>query len=256
MARGLNRVTIIGCVEREQEMRYTPSGQAVTSFPVSTTHSSTTASGQPQTVTDWFNLVAWGHLAEVANQSLRLKQQVYAEGYLQTRQWLDQGGQRHFRTEIVASRLIPLGDELRDTDQELGQDGSGMTPCLNRVMIIGNLGRDPEMRYTSHGQAVTSFSVATSHPWITAEGERRTATEWVDVISWGHLAEICSRYLCRGRRVYVEGELCTRRWRYADGQERIGIELVANEMILLGPRPTGDGQRQAVTHAYADDRSF
>ncbi|MCS7221510.1 MAG: single-stranded DNA-binding protein [Anaerolineae bacterium] len=111
-----------------------------------------------------------------------------------------------------------------------------MARGLNKVIIIGNLGRDPEMRYTPSGKPVTSFSVATSRSWVTADGERRDATEWFNVVAWGNLAEICSQYLRKGSRVYVEGHLQTRGWDDEHGQKHYRTELVANEMIMLDSR--------------------
>lgn len=110
-----------------------------------------------------------------------------------------------------------------------------MARGLNKVMIIGNLGSDPEMRYTPTGRPVTSFSVATSRSWVTSEGERREATEWFRVVAWGNLAEICNRYLSKGSRVYVEGRLQTRSWEN-QGQKHYRTEVVANEMVLLDSR--------------------
>ena len=111
-----------------------------------------------------------------------------------------------------------------------------MSRGLNKVMIIGNLGRDPEMRYTPSGRPVTSFSVATSRTWNTSDGERRTETEWFNIVAWGNLAEICNQYLSKGQRVYVEGRLQTRRWEDNDGNKHTSTEVVANEMILLDNR--------------------
>lgn len=107
---------------------------------------------------------------------------------------------------------------------------------LNKVMIIGHVGRDPEMRYTPSGRPVTSFSVATSRAWTSAEGERREETEWFNVVAWGNLAEICKTHLAKGAQVYVEGRLQTRGWEDDTGKKHFRTELVANEMILLGDR--------------------
>lgn len=107
---------------------------------------------------------------------------------------------------------------------------------LNKVMIIGYLGRDPEMRYTPSGRPVTSFSVATSRTWTSAEGERREETEWFNVVAWGTLAEICKTHLSKNQQVYVEGRLQTRGWEDETGKKHFRTELVANEMILLGER--------------------
>jgi single-strand DNA-binding protein len=103
-------------------------------------------------------------------------------------------------------------------------------------MIIGNLGRDPEMRYTPSGRPVTTFSVATSRTWNTAEGEKRVETEWFNVVAWSNLAEICKQFLVKGQQVYVEGRLQTRHWDDAEGNKHTSVEIVASEMILLGDR--------------------
>ena len=114
-----------------------------------------------------------------------------------------------------------------------------MSRGLNKVMIIGNLGRDPEMRYTPSGKPVTSFSVAVSRAWTTSAGEKRESTEWFNVIAWGNLAEVCNQYLRKGSKTYVEGRLQTRSWDDADGQRHSRTELVANEMIILDHRQSG-----------------
>jgi len=116
---------------------------------------------------------------------------------------------------------------------------------LNKVMIIGHLGRDPELRYTPSGRAVASFSVATTRGWTNAEGERREETEWFNVVAWGNLAEICKQHLHKGQQVYIEGRLQTRGWEDREGKKHFRTELVAQEMIILGryppteSRPTG-----------------
>lgn len=107
---------------------------------------------------------------------------------------------------------------------------------LNKVLIIGQLGRDPELRYTPGGKAVTSFAVETRRAWVTPEGERREDSEWFNVVAWGSLAEICKQHLTRGQQVYIEGRLQTRGWEDADGKRHYRTEIVANEMILLGER--------------------
>jgi single-strand DNA-binding protein len=111
-----------------------------------------------------------------------------------------------------------------------------MSRGLNKVMIIGRLGRDPEMRYTPSGKPVTTFSVATHRSWNTSEGERRTETEWFNVVAWGNLAEICKEYLAKNRLVYIEGRLQSRHWDDAEGVKHTSVEIVANEMIMLDER--------------------
>lgn len=119
-----------------------------------------------------------------------------------------------------------------------------MSRGLNKVMIIGNLGRNPEMRYTPSGKAVTSFSVATSRSWVNAEGERREETEWFNVVTWGNLAEICKQHLTKGQQVYVEGRLQTRSWEGQNGKKHYRTELVANEMIILGERKSAEASEE------------
>lgn len=115
-----------------------------------------------------------------------------------------------------------------------------MSRGLNKVMIIGNLGREPEMRYTPSGRPVTTFSVATSRNWITAEGEKRIETEWFNVVAWSSLAEICKQYLTKGQQVYIEGRLQTRHWDDTEGNKHTSVEIVASEMIMLGDRRDAD----------------
>lgn len=111
-----------------------------------------------------------------------------------------------------------------------------MSRGLNKLMIIGHLGRDPEMRYTPSGKPVTTFSVATSRTWHSADGERHEDTEWFNVVAWGGLAEICNQQLHNGMQVYVEGRLQTRRWEDAEENKHFTTELVAKEMIMLGEK--------------------
>jgi len=113
-----------------------------------------------------------------------------------------------------------------------------MARGLNKVMIIGNLGRDPEMRYTPNGTPVTSFSVAVGRSWTTPDGERKEATEWFNVVAWRELAEICNQHLRKGERVYIEGSLQTRNWEDQNHQRHFRTEIVADQMIIL------DGKRR------------
>jgi single-strand DNA-binding protein len=103
-------------------------------------------------------------------------------------------------------------------------------------MIIGHLGRDPEMRYTPSGRPVTTFTIATSRTWNTSDGEKHAETEWFNVVTWGNLAEICKQYLSKGQQVYIEGRLQTRRWDDNEGVKHTNVEIVANEMMILGDR--------------------
>ncbi|MGB2695136.1 MAG: single-stranded DNA-binding protein [Dehalococcoidia bacterium] len=117
---------------------------------------------------------------------------------------------------------------------------------LNKVMIIGNLGADPEMRYTANGNAVATFSMAVNRSYSGPDGERKEETEWFNVVTWNKLAETCSQYLQKGRRAYVEGRLQTRSWEGQDGQKRYRTEIIANTVLFLDraqatPMPDDNG---------------
>lgn len=114
-----------------------------------------------------------------------------------------------------------------------------MSKDLNKVQVTGRLGADPEMRYTPHGHAVTTFRVASNRSWRTTEGESHEDTEWFRVVAWNKLAEVCNKWLTKGARVYVEGRLQTRQWQDQDGQTRYTTEVIANDMIILDSRRDG-----------------
>lgn len=131
-----------------------------------------------------------------------------------------------------------------------------MTRGLNKVIIIGNLGRDPEMRYTPSGKPLTKFRVATNRSWTDAEGERQTETEWFNVVAWGKLAEICNQYLTKGQQVYVEGRLHTRTWQDADGNDRTAVEVIAKEMIMLSNRDSSEDDVDEENEKMEDEFPF
>ena len=120
-----------------------------------------------------------------------------------------------------------------------------MAGGINKVILVGNLGQDPEIRYTADGRPIANFSVATSETWNDkGSGERREKTEWHRVVVFGKLAEICGEYLSKGRQVYIEGKLQTRKWQGKDGQDRWTTEVVVDmrgTMQMLGSREGGGG---------------
>jgi len=106
--------------------------------------------------------------------------------------------------------------------------------AVNKVILIGNLGRDPEIRYTTNGQAVANFTIATTEKYTNKSGERQEDTEWHRIVAWGRLAEICGEYLSKGRMVYIEGSIKTRSWEDKEGNTRYTTEIVARNMQMLG----------------------
>jgi single-strand DNA-binding protein len=114
-----------------------------------------------------------------------------------------------------------------------------MAKSLNKVMLIGNLTRDPEMRYTPQGTAVCTFGVATNRNWTTDTGEKKEDVEFHNVVAWNKLAEICANLLKKGRKVYVEGRLATRSWQGQDGAQKQRTEVVINDMVILDKKEGG-----------------
>jgi single-strand DNA-binding protein len=112
---------------------------------------------------------------------------------------------------------------------------------VNKVILVGRLGRDPEIRYTQGGQAVANFTVATNERWLGKDGERQERTEWHRIVVWGKQAETCSEYLSKGRQVYLEGRLQTREWEDKDGNKRWTTEIVATTVQFLGSRGDSGG---------------
>jgi single-strand DNA-binding protein len=114
---------------------------------------------------------------------------------------------------------------------------------VNRAIIVGNLGRDPEVRYTTGGQPVANFTVATNDRWTDKAGQPQERTEWHRIVVWGKQAENCGQYLKKGRSVYIEGRIQTREWTNKDGQKQYTTEIVANQVQFLGGRGEGGGGR-------------
>lgn len=115
-----------------------------------------------------------------------------------------------------------------------------MARSLNKVSLIGNLTRDPELRYTPQGTAVCTFGLATNRQWVTESGEKKDEAEFHRLVAWNKLAEICSQLLKKGRKVYVEGRLQTRSWQGQDGNQRTTTEIVISDMIILDSRREGE----------------
>ncbi len=121
---------------------------------------------------------------------------------------------------------------------------------LNKVLLLGNLGKDPEVRYTSSGRAVATFTLATSQQWRDQDGNDQERTEWHRVVAWGRLGEICGEYLSKGKQVFIEGRIQSREWEDQEGNKRTTVEIIANDMIMLGggssyqSREPGEGQRR------------
>lgn len=121
-----------------------------------------------------------------------------------------------------------------------------MAGTVNKVILIGRLGKDPEVKYTQGGTAIARFSLATDEFWKDQNGERQQRTEWHNIVAWDKLADICGQYLTKGKQVYIEGKLQTRSWEDKEGNKRYTTEIRADNMVMLGTRGdsgTGGGEK-------------
>lgn len=123
---------------------------------------------------------------------------------------------------------------------------------VNKVILVGNLGQDPEIRYIQNGSAVANFSLATSESWKDKTGQKQERVEWHRIVAWGKLAEICGEYLSKGNQVYIEGRLQTNKWQDKEGKDRYTTEVVANNMVMLGQR----GNKQLPPANQSDNSGF
>jgi single-strand DNA-binding protein len=122
-----------------------------------------------------------------------------------------------------------------------------MAKSLNKVMLIGNLTRDPELKHTANNNAVCSFGIATNRDWLTKDGEKQSDVEFHNITAWGKLAEICGQYLKKGSKVYVEGRLQTRKWEGADKVERKSTDVVIDNMIMMNSLSEQSGSTESYT---------
>ena len=231
--RNLNKVQLIGHLVAEPEMRYNDKGDAITNFSVASGY---TWSGENEDEeheeTEVFHITVWGKKGELCNQHLTKDVRVYVEGR-QTSRPEDAGhGAGSQTSRIIAQDVILLGDKRAK--------GSGLEKDLNRIQIIGRLGRDPEARNTAQGKLVVNFSVATGGKWQDRSGREIDDTEWFKIVAWDRLADICKSYLKKGSRVYLEGRLKTRKWTDRNDQDRYTTELIARDMLMLSGRE-GEG---------------
>lgn len=125
---------------------------------------------------------------------------------------------------------------------------------LNKIMLIGNLGKDPELQVTQDGTPFTKFSLAVNRNTKTSTGERKEETEWFNIIAWRQLAETCERYLHKGSKVYIEGRLTQRRYTDKNGIERTMVEVIANEMEMLTPKSASSGAEGGYSAGNTEDR--
>ena len=207
----MNKVILVGKLIEEVEVRHSPRELAVTNLKVETA-----IKVKDHVKTEQHSVVAFGKLAEICGSHLKKDGQVYIEGRSKKRSWEKEGVTR-YTTEVIASNILLLG--------------SGDNLGVNKAIYIGRLGANPEIRYTNDGLAVAILSLATNE-----KNGDKNETQWHRIIVIGKLAEICERYLDKGRQICIEGRIQTRSWEKSGNTYSIS-EVIASRMEMLGSKP-------------------
>lgn len=232
----MNEIIIIGNLGNDIEINETSNGKPVANLRVATSF----GKGDKQK-TEWHNVVLFGKTAELAGEHLEKGARVLIRGRIQTRKWQDTEGNDRYTTETVASRL------------EFKGKGGG---SANRVLIVGNLGADPETAYTQSGLAVVNFRIASNERYKDGDGNSQTRTEWHKCVGFGKLAEFCGEYLEKGSEVYIEGHLHTRKWQDKEGNDHYITEVMVSELKALGGGKGSSDQTPVPEPPSGDDVPF
>jgi single-strand DNA-binding protein len=276
MAKSVNKVFLWGNVDKDPEIQSTPGGTMVANFTLATSDRFQDAQGNWQDRTEWHNLVAFKRLAEIARDYVKKGSKLYIEGKIQTRSWDDkETGVKKYRTEIIVIDLSLLftredgsgggssrtasADQrpLAGTDDYVtelpyvqqaeisdaaAQQAEITAKRSNRVFLLGNVGKDPEIRSTGGGTMVANFTLATSGRFQAAQGNWQDRTEWHNLVAFKRLAEIVRDYVKKGSKLYLDGKIQTRSWDDKEtGAKRYRTEIIVNDLSLLSAREEGGG---------------
>jgi single-strand DNA-binding protein len=265
MAGSVNKVILIGRLGKDPELEHTSGGNPMARFTLATDEVFKDRSGEQQRRTEGHTIIAWSKLAEICGEYLTKGRQVCVEGSIRSRQWEDQSGNKRTAYEIVARQMTMLGSRAdserasaasaeRDQAHRPSSAEPGPEPeiadSVNKVFLIGRLGKDPELKYTPSGAPVAKFSLATDEVFKDRSGEQQKHTEWHNIVAWNKLAEICGEYLTKGKQVYIEGSIRSRQWEDQSGNKRTAYEIVARQMTMLGSK--ADSERAASERPASD----
>ncbi|RDI95910.1 single-stranded DNA-binding protein [Meiothermus sp. QL-1] len=253
MARGLNRVTLIGALTQTPELRYTPGGLAVLELNLAGNDLFTDEQGQPREVPWYHRVKLLGRMAEFWNEGLKAGMAVFVDGRLEYRTW-EQEGQKRSSLEIRAERVEALNLEGKPNPTLTDARGQErLREGLNMVMLVGNLTRDAELRYTPQGIAVARLGLAVNERYSTRQGGEQEKTHFIEAQAWRELAEYASE-LKEGEGVFFLGRLVNDSWTAQDGSKRYvtRVELSRLERLARGTARSGGGGSQS---AKADGRA-
>lgn len=249
-----NRVHIIGYQTQPLAVRQTPGGTSVVDLNLVVPYMFRSEKGEMLEGKGFHTVTLWGPMADVASRFVRPGGQIFIAGRLQTDSWEHEGtGEKRSKTKIVGMDMILL--DPKDGQMPAPSGAGQILGGLNRVDVIGNVTRDPEMRTTTSGQQVLSLGVATNERWKDrASGEDKERSEFHNIVVWGALAEQVSKTVKKGNRAFVSGRVQTRSWETKEGTKRYTTEIVADQVSLLGTRnPLADASIQ--TDAVAAPRT-
>ena len=228
----MNKIFAIGNLGSDVSISETPNGTTIGSFPLAVNESWTDSGGEKRERTIWLKVTVFNQQARVCADYLKKGSSAFVEGRLGLETWTTQDGQFRAALAVTAQRV-----------NFLEKGGAYLS-----FVVSGNLGREPEMRYTPSGSAVTNFSLAANRRWKDRDGNRQEETDWFDVSAWNGLAESCNQYLDKGSKVLVEAKPELERWTGNDGQERARVKLHPFSVEFLDSRRQGDeGPTQAAS---------
>lgn len=242
MARGLNNVYLIGCVNKQPELKYTPNGLAILEVNVAGNDDIIGNDGQPRSVAWYHRVSVFDKQAEYLVDQIKQGTAVFVTGRLNYRSWEDQQGVRRSALDISAIRLVPLTYGIRQ-DNATTLDSINqprLNNALNQVTIIGNLTRDAELRYTPNGHAVVRFGVAVNEQYRDRQGQSQDKVHYVNIQAWRELAEGCGE-LKKGSPVAIIGRLINDSWQDQDGNKRFETRLESTRIEILARGSSSGG---------------
>lgn len=242
MARGLNHVTLAGMLVQDPEMRYTPGGLAILELNLAGNDNVIGDDGKERELAWYHRATVFGAQAEMLADQLHASDPVFVEGRLDYRSWENQEGQRRTALDVVGTRVEAMGTGPRRGEITVSdaRNQQRLRDALNQVMLIGNLTRDAELRYTPSGAAVTRFSIAVNERFRDKSGQDQERTHFVDVNVWRELAEGCAE-LSKGEPVFVIGRLVNDSWTDRDGNRRFTTRIEGSRVEFLTRGPGGGG---------------
>ena len=228
----LNQVKIIGVLTEDPQIKQTQTGQSVGTLNLITKYKFKDRDGNLKEGSNYHNVEVWRGLADICGQYLKKDRTIYIDGRLQTDSWEDEAGTKKYRTKVTANNMVML-DSLKGDIKSIPSESS-LSGYINEAEIIGNMTKDPELRQTPNGATVCNFSVATNFTWRDKEGQNQERVEFHNVVIWGDLAQEASKYLQKGRKVYVKGRVQTRSWETNEGAKKYTTEIIADQLLGLG----------------------